>query len=300
MSTVTSSDIAKFLWPGLKSIWATTYNDYARECEDIFDTVSSDKAYEEYTGFVGLGLAREKPQGSPVHFDSWNQGFTHRATNVAWALGYTITREAIRDNQYMKIAQARTKALARSMNQTQETLGANILNRAFNSSYTFADGKELCATDHTTKAGVAFQNELTTAADLSEASIEQALIDISDLVDERGLKIAVRGMRLIIPTELQFEATRILNSTLQNDTANNAVNALKNVSLDVAVNHYLTDSDAWFIKTDVQDGLIFQNRDPAEFENDTEFNSKNMLFTGYQRYVFTAADVRGIYGSPGA
>lgn len=296
----TTSDIAKFLWPGLKKIWAAAYNDYPKECLEIFDTVSSDKAYEEYTGYVGLGLARVKAETSPVFYDKWNQGYTHRVNNVAYALGYIISREAVRDNQYAAIATARAKALGRSMAQTQETVGANVLNRAFNSSYTFADGLELCSTAHKTKAGITFQNELTTAADVSEASIEQALIDISDLVDERGLKIAVRSRKLIIPTELQWEVRRILNSTLQNDTANNAINALQSADISFAVNHYLTDADAWFIKTDVPEGMIFQNRDPAEFENDTEFNSKNMLFTGYQRYNFSAADVRGIFGSPGA
>ena len=296
----TTSDIAKFLWPGLKSIWSVAYNDYQKECMQIFDEVSSDKAYEEYTGFVGLGLSRVKTEGTAVYYDKWNQGFNHRVNNVAYALGYIITRESIRDNQYMKVSAARAKALGRSMAQTQETVGANVLNRAFNNSYTFADGVELCSTAHKTKTGLTFKNELTTAADLSQASIEQALIDISDMVDERGLKIAVKGMRMIIPTELQFEISRILDSTLQSDTAENALNALKNVKMDVAVNHYLTDADAWFIKTDVPDGLIFQNRDSAEFENDTEFNSKNMLFTGYQRYAFDAADVRGIFGSPGA
>ena len=296
----TSSDIAKFLWPGLNAIFNTSYNDYPLEFTDIFDEMPSDKAYEEYAGFVGLGLNRVKSEGSGVYYDKWNQGFVHRVNNVAYALGYIVTREAVADNQYMKATTAKTKALARSERQTKETVAANILNRAFNSSYTFADGKELCATDHLTKAGLTYKNELSTAADLSEAAIEQALIDISNFTDERGLKIAVRGMRLIIPTELQFEATRILDSTLQNDTANNAVNALKNVRMDVSVNHYLTDADAWFIKTDVPEGMIFQNRESPMFENDTDFNSKNLLFTCYSRYAFDAADVRGIFGSPGA
>jgi len=293
----TTSDIAKFLWPGLKSIWSVAYNDYPKECMQIFDEVSSDKAYEEYTGFVGLGLSRVKTEGSPVYYDKWNQGFNHRVNNVAYALGYIITRESIRDNQYMKASAARAKALGRSMAQTQETVGANVLNRAFNSSYTFADGVELCSTAHKTKTGLTFKNELTTAADLSQASLEQAYIDVADMVDERGLKIAVKVQRLIIPNELRWEAKRILESDLQSNVDLNAKNVLKSESLGVAVNHYLTDADAWFLKTDVPDGMIFQNRDAAEFENDTEFNSKNMLFTGYQRYAFDAADVRGIFGS---
>lgn len=296
----TTGDIAKFLYPGLNSIFNTEYNEYPLEFKDIFDEVSSDKAYEEYAGFVGLGLSRVKAEGAGVHYDKWNQGFVRRVTNVAYALGYIVTREAVKDNQYMKATQAKTKALARSERQTKETVAANILNRAFNNSYTYADGLELCSTAKLTKSGLTYQNELTTAADLSEAAIEQALIDISNLTDERGLKIAVRGMRLIIPTELQFEATRILESTLQNDSANNAVNALKNMRMDVTVNHYLTDADAWFIKTDVPDGMIYQNRENPMFENDTDFNSKNLLFTCYSRYAFDSPDNRAIFGSPGA
>lgn len=296
----TTGDIAKFLWPGLNSVFNTEYNEYPLEFSQIFDESKSDKAYEEYAGYVGLGLSRVKSEGSGVYYDKWNQGFTRRVTNVSYALGYTITREALADNQYMKPAKMKTKALARSERQTKETVAANILNRAFNNSYTYADGVELCSTAKLTKTGLTYQNELTTAADLSEASIEQALIDISNLTDERGLKIAIRGMRLIIPTELQFTAARILESTLQNDSANNAINALKNVKLDVAINHYLTDSDAWFIKTDVPDGLIYQNRENPIFENDTDFNSKNVLFTCYSRYQFDSADQRAIFGSPGA
>jgi hypothetical protein len=298
--SVTTGDIAKFLWPGLNGIFQTSYKDYPKQYMDIFDQESSDKAYEEYTGFVGLGLARVKGEGAAVHYDNWSQGFTRRVTNVTYALGYTITREAVNDNQYMKAAKAKTKALSRSEHQTRETVAANILNRAFNNSYTYADGLELCSTAHLTKTGLTFQNELTTAADLSESAIEQALIDISNFTDERGLKIAVRGTKLIIPTDLQFEAHRILESTLQNDSANNAVNALKTVRLGIAVNNYLTDTDAWFIKTDVDQGLIHQNRQSAILENDTDFGSKNLLFTVYSRFAFDAADPRGVFGSPGA
>lgn len=298
--TTTTGDIAKFLYPGLKAVFNTAYNDYPKEYAQIFDEVSSDKAYEERAGFVGLGLSRVKGEGAPVYYDKWNQGFVRRSTNVTYALGYSITREAVDDNQYMQPSKAKAAALARSETQTKETNAANILNRAFNSSYTYVDGLELCSTAHLTKTGLTFQNELTTSADLSEAAIEQALIDISNFKDERGLRIAVKGMRLIIPTDLQFTASRILDSTLQNDSANNAINALKNVKMDVAVNHFLTDADAWFIKTDVPEGLIFQNRQSPVFENDTDFNSKNLLFTCYSRYVFDVVDVRSIYGSPGA
>jgi hypothetical protein len=296
----TTSDIAKYLYPGLKSLFNTSYKDYPMQCTQIFDEVSSNKAYEERAGFVGLGLSRVKGEGAPIYYDKWNQGFVRRSTNVSYALGYVVTREAVDDNQYMEATRAKTKALARSEAQAKEINGANLLNRAFNSSYTYVDGLELCSTAHLTKTGLTFANELATAADLSEAAIEQALIDIADFTDERGLKIAVQGKALVVPNELQFESSRILRSDLQSGSANNDINALKSLNMPIIVNNYLTDSDAWFIKTDVPEGMILQNRQSPEFENDTDFNSKNLLFTVYSRYVFDCVDVRSIFGSPGA
>jgi phage major head subunit gpT-like protein len=297
---ITTGDMAKFLWPGLNAIFNTSYNARPNEYSKIFDEVSSDQAYEEYTGFMGLGLSRVKGEGSPIFYDTMSQGFTRRVTNVTYGLGYVITREAVNDNKYLKATKARTKELARSESETREVVAANILNRAFNSSYTYVDGVELCSLAHLTKGGLTYKNELTTAADLSEASLEQMAIDIGDFVDERGKQIAVHPKTLIIPNELQFEAIRILQSVLQNDSANNAVNAVKSLNLKIEVNHWLTDADAYFIKTDVEDGMIYQNRQAAIFENDTEFNSKNMLFTAYSRYAFDVVDVRSVFGSPGA
>jgi hypothetical protein len=299
---ITSGDFAKGLWPGLNSIFNDTYNEYPLECMEIFDSVNSNKAYEERLGFSGLGLAKVKPEGSSVSYDTMQQGFVQRTTNVVYALGYVITREARDDNQYAALGAARSKALARSMKQTKEIVAANILNRAFNNQYTGADGKELCSDQHVTKNGLTYQNELTTAADLSEATLEQMCIDIADLEDERGLKIAVMPRKLVIPRQLMFEAERILKSTLQNDTANNAINALKTKGVlreGYTVNHFLTDANNFWILTDIrgEDGLIMQKRTGLEFSNDTDFNSDNMKFKAYERYAFDWVDPRCIYGS---
>jgi len=299
---ITSGDFAKGLWPGLNAIFNDTYNEHPLECMEIFDSVSSNKAYEERLGFSGLGLAKVKPEGSSVSYDTMQQGFVQRTTNVVYALGYVITREARDDNQYAELGSARSKALARSRKQTKEIVAANILNRAFNSSYTGADGVELCSTAHLTKNGLSFQNELTTAADLSEATLEQMCIDIADFEDERGLKIAVMPRKLVIPRQLMFEAERILKSTLQNDTANNAINVLKSKNIlreGYTVNHFLTDANNFWILTDIRgdDGLIMQTRTGLEFSNDTDFNSDNMQFKAYERYAFDWVDPRCIYGS---
>lgn len=304
MSVITTSAFAKALRPGLKSIWGEAYNEKGMEWKALFpNVVNSDKNYEEYLGWSGLGLAPVKSEGSPVAYGSMQQGFVARLTNVSYALGFIITKEAREDNQYMQIAQARAKALGFSMRQTKETVGANVFNRAFNSSYTFWDGKELCATDHVTKAGLTFRNELSTAADLSEASIEQGLIDIGNFKDDRGLLVAIKGQKLIVPNALQFEACRILDSEKQNDTANNAINAIASKGMlpqGYAVNHYLTDEDAWFIITDCPQGMTYQQRQAAEFTDDNDFDTENAKFKAFERYAFSVVDVRGIFGSPGA
>jgi phage major head subunit gpT-like protein len=304
MSVITTSAFAKALRPGLKKIWGEAYAEKDQQWKDLFpNVVSSDKNYEEYLGWSGLGLAPVKSEGAPVTYGSMQQGFVARLTNVSYALGFIITKEAREDNQYMQIAQARAKALGFSMRQTKETVAANIFNRAFDSNYTFWDGKEMCATDHVTKSGYTFRNELATAADLSEASLEQALIDINDFRDDRGLRIAIKGQKLIVPKELMFEACRILDSELQNDTANNAVNAISYKGMlaqGYASNNYLTDSDAWFIITDAPNGMTYQERMGAEFTDDNEFDTENAKFKAFERYAFGPIDVRGVFGTPGA
>lgn len=302
---ITTNAFAKALWPGLNKIYNDTYKMYPEEFMAYTSKVVSDKNREEYLGFSGLGLAAKKPEGSPTRFDDMEQGFVPSVANVSFGLGFIITREARDDNQYMQIATARTKALARSARITKETVGANMLNRAFSSSYTGADGKELCATNHLTKSGLTYANELAVAADLSEAAIENAVNDIALFTDERGLRIMCKPSKLIVHTKDQWEACRILDSELRSGTANNDTNALKYksaISGGYEVNHYLTDEDAWFITTDITDmgqGLIYQERIADEFSSDNEFTTDNAQFKYYGRYQFDWLDPRGIYGSPG-
>ena len=304
--TITTSQFAKGLFPGLKKVYNDTYKMYPEEFKDFTAKVSSEKNKEEYLGFVGTGLAAKKPEGSGTKFDSMEQGFVQSVNNVSFGLGFIITREARDDNQYMEIASARTKALARSARITKETVGANMLNRAFSASYLGADGVQMISNAHKTKAGLTYSNTLATAADLSEAALEQAAIDISEFTDERGLRIMCAPSRLVVAPQNMFEADRILNSTLQNDTANNAINALRNQSIvknGYTTNHYLNDPDAWFVTTDITDmgeGLIYQERLADEFSSDNEFTTDNAQFKYYGRYAFSWLDPRGIYGSAGA
>lgn len=304
--TVNTSNFAKALWPGLNKIFQDNYKMYAPEHKDFTSTVKSDKSREEYMGYMGLGLAAKKPQGSATKFQDMEQGFVPTVTNVSFGLGYIITREMRDDNQYMEIATAWTQGLARSARITKETVGANMLNRGFNSSYTGADGVELFSTAHVTKAGLTYANELATAADLSEAALEQAVTDISLFTDERGLRIACQPRKLVVHAENQWEACRILDSELQSGTDFNDINALKNKSAipkGYGVNHYLTDEDAWFITTDITEmgkGLIYQERLADEFASDNEFTTDNAQFKYYGRYAFDWLDPRGAYGSPGA
>lgn len=289
------------LWPGIRKWYGTAYTDYPVQYDKLFDKFSSDKAWEEFVGKVGLGLAVVKAEGAPVTYDSEQQGFTTRVQHVNYALGFIITQEMIDDDQYMVVGERRSKALARSMRHTKEINAANVYNRAFNSSYTFGDGKEMCATDHPNVSGGTWSNELTTAADISEASLEQAIIDISNFTDDRGLLIAAKAKRLIISRDQWFDVERILKSNLRVDTANNDLNALKTLGVipEVVINDYLTDTDAWFIRTDI-DGLAYVERKADTFDQDNDFDTKNAKFMAQGRYSFTVYDPRSIFGSPGA
>jgi phage major head subunit gpT-like protein len=304
MSVMTTGNFSKLLWPGIKKIHGDTYNAHKTEYTEIFKKESSDKAYEEYQGLSGFGLAQRKPEGEGVAFDTMRQGYTTRATNVVYALGFIITREAYDDDQYGKLAAQRSRALAKSMRQTKEIVGANIINRAFTSGYTYGDGKVLCATDHPNVAGGTFSNTLAVASDLNQAALEQMAIDLMNFTDDRGLKIAVMPRKLLLHPSETFNAERILKSALEYDTANNAINALKSKNVfpeGIAVNHYLTDPDAFFILTD-QEGLVYQERRADEFEPTAEndWDTENARFKASSRYTFTAFDPRAIYGSPGA
>ena len=301
---ITTGSLTKALWPGVNAWYGETYNEWPVEYTDLFAEASSSKAFEEDVGVSGFGLAVEKSEGFGVSYDDARQSFITRYINRTYCLGFQITEEAVEDNQYNLAVLGRkdAKALAFSMRQTKEILGANVYNRAFNSSYVFGDGKELCATDHPKYAGGTFANELAVAADLSEASLEQALIDIAGFTNDRGLKIAVLAQSLIIPKEFQFEAYRILKSELQSNSANNDINAIRAMGLfpgGVKVNHYLTDSDAWFIRTNCPEGMKYFNRLDNSFKPDNDFSTGNALFKARFRCSFGNTDPRGVFGSPG-
>jgi len=303
MSTVTTGDLAKALWPGVNAWTNQSYDMYPEEWKDVFTEYKSTKNFEEDVSISGTGLLTEKPEGDGIQNKDFKQSFIQRYTHIVYGSGFILTREMIEDNQYREVAEQYARMLGKSCKETKENVGANVINRGFNSSYTGYDGVELFSLLHKLGKGGTYQNELTTAADLSEAALEQATIDIAGLVDDAGLQIAVKPRKLIVPRQLAYDAERILASNLQNNTAQNAVNALKSMSAipeGFSLNHYLTDADAWFIKTDIQDGMkLFQRRN-RELTNDTDFNSENMKFKITERYVFGWTDPRGMYGSPGA
>lgn len=301
MSTITTSSFAKMLWPGLNAIYGKAYSEYPEEWSKLFEKNKSSKAYEEDVGYSGFGLAGVKSEGAPLDYDSDRQGFTTRYNHVTYATGFVITREMYEDDQYAVVGGRKAKALAYSMRQTKEIVGANILNRAFTAAYAGGDGVELCSTAHLNVSGGTWANELTTAADLSEAALEQACIDIANFTNDRGLRIAVRPKKLVIPVQLTFEAKRILGSDGRVATADNDLNALRELAMvpEITVNHYLTDADAWFIMTDAPDGLKYFERRGDQFEMDNDFDTENAKFKATARYSFGWSDPRGIFGSPG-
>lgn len=303
MAVITTGNHPKALWPGIARWWGTSYNEFPKEYTDLVDVMKSNKAYEEDVETSGFGLAPVKAQGAATSYDEDLQGFTKRYTHVAYSLGYIVTREERADNLYTEVSKRRSRNLAFSMSQTKENVVANIYNRAFNSSYTGGDSKELLATDHPTRSGT-FSNELTTAADISETSLEDMVIQIMGATNSRGLKIALMPKTLIVPRQLIFEAERILKSTQQSGTANNDVNALRSLGSipgGVKVNHYLTDPDAWFIRTNLPTaGLTLFQRDAIEFTQDNDFDTDNAKAKSYERYSVGWTDPRTLYGSAGA
>lgn len=300
--TITTGNHPKALWPGVKAWFGRSYNEHTPEYPDLFEMDTSERSYEEDVELTGFGLAPVKPEGGGVSYDSETQGYIARYTHVAYALGYICTYEELQDNLYEVVSKRRAQALAFSARQTKENVHANVYNRAFNSSFTFGDGKELLATDHPSLAGP-WSNELSPAADLSEASLEDLCIQIMGARNSRGLKISLMPKALIVPRQLWFEANRILKSTLQNDTANNALNVLKSTNAipgGIKVNHYLTDQDAFFMRTNAPRGMIRYQREEYSFFRDNDFNTRNALSAFYERYSAGATDPRGLYGSSGA
>jgi hypothetical protein len=301
MAVITTGSHPKALWPGVYAWFGAKYNEHPQQYTKLFDIKSSSKNYEELVEQTGFGLAPVKAEGSSTAYDSHAQGVTARGTNVAYSLGYIVTREEKADNLYSEVSMQRAASLAFSMAQTRENVGANVYNRAFNNSYTGGDGKELCATDHGSLAGDQ-SNELATAADLSEASLEDLTIQIMDAKNSKGLKISLQPKSLIVPTALVYDAQRILESTLRSQSADNDINALRSMSIipEVVVNNYLTDSDAWFIRTNAPSGLCWFDREPVQFSKDEDFDTDNAKAKAYMRFIPFWGDWRGLYGTPGA
>ncbi len=299
---ISRGQLVKELEPGLNALFGLEYNNYANEHAEIFDTENSDRAFEEEVMLSGFANAPIKAEGTSISFDSAQETFTARYTHETLALAFAITEEAIEDNLYDRLASRYTKALARSMANTKQVKAAAVLNNAFSSSSAGGDGKELCATDHPIVAGTD-RNELSTAADLNETSLEQSLIDIAAFTDERGLKIAARGVKMIIPSALQFTAERLMKSAGRTGTADNDINAVASKGMipqGYVVNNYLTDTDAFFIKTDVPNGLKHFVRSPLKTAMEGDFTTGNVRYKARERYSFGFSDWRGIFGSPGA
>jgi hypothetical protein len=305
MSLITTSSFAKALWPGVNAWYGKAYNEYPTEWDKLFDKNSSTRNYEEDVGLSSFGTLVVKPEGMPITYDTERQGFTTRYTHVVYGLGFIVTREAMDDDQYDVVAKNKAEGLAFSVRQTKELIGASVYNKAFTGSGnpTYGDGQVAIYNAHPNVAGGTQSNTLTTASDLSEAALEQAYIDISLLKNDRGLQISLLPQSLIIPPTLEFEANRILKSSGRVASDANDINALKETgkfSKGIVVNHYLTDPDAWFIRTNAPHGMKYFSRIDDSFSMDNDFDTENAKFKVYSRFAFGMTDWRGIYGSPGA
>ncbi len=306
---ISRSQLVKELEPGLNALFGLEYKSYENEHAEIFDIESSDRAFEEEVMLSGFGNAQVKAEGQGVSFDDAQETFTSRYTHETIALAFSITEEAIEDNLYDRLASRYTKALARSMANTKQVKAANVLNNGFDGNFAGGDGVSLFGNNaggvivnHPTLAGT-FSNQLQTPADLNETSLEQSLIDIAAFTDERGLKIAARGMKLIIHPNQQFTAERLMESKGRTNTADNDINAIVSrgmVPQGYVINHYLTDTDAFYIKTDVPNGMKMFNRSPIKTSMEGDFDTGNVRYKARERYSFGFSDPRGMYASAGA
>ena len=300
---ISRNQLVKELEPGLNALFGLEYQQYDNEHTQIYTTESSDRAFEEEVMLSGFGQAKVKPEGSGVEFDKAQETFTARYTHETISLGFAITEEAIEDNLYDRLASRYTKALARSMAQTKQIKAAAPLNNGLPSgSFNSGDGVTLFNTAHPTISGT-FSNTLATAADLNETSLEQSLIDINAFTDERGLKIAAKAVRMVIPSALQFTAERLMKSQQRTGTADNDINALASMGMvagGYSINHFLTDPDSFYLITDVPNGMKHLERAPLTTKMEGDFDTGNVRYKARERYVFGVSDPRGIYASPGA
>jgi len=301
MAVIFTGNHPKALWPGVKAWFGVGYGEHPEEYRDLFDIESSGQAWEEDVMMKGFGLMPIKIEGMASTYQGQTQGYVSRYTHVAYSLGFIVTYEELKDNLYAKVAGSRAKALGFSKRQTKENVGANVYNRAFNASYLGGDGLELLSTLHVSTAGT-WSNELYPAADISETALEDLCIQIMGMTDENGLKIALQPMSLIVPRQLWFEANRILKSTLQNDSANNALNVLRSTNAlpgGIKVNHYFTDPDAYFMRTNCPDGMKCYQRDSYDLMKDNDFETDNAKAKTYDRYSFGWSDPRSVVASAG-
>jgi hypothetical protein len=301
---ISRAQLAKELEPGLNALFGMEYDRYENQHAEIYTTESSDRAFEEEVMLSGFGAAPNKSEGNAVNFDDAGEAYTARYNNETIALAFSITEEAIEDNLYDRLGSRYTRALARSMAHTKQVKAASILNNAFTGGASAGgDGVALCSTAHPLVNGGTLSNTPAVAADLNETSLEDALINIAGYVDERGLKVALRGMKLILPRQLQFIAERIMVSNLRVGTADNDANAIKSMGMvpdGYAVNDFLNDPDAWWVKTDAPRGFIHFERTPMATNMESDFDTGNMRYKARERYSFGFSDPRCVFGSPGA
>jgi len=301
---ISRAQLSKELEPGLNALFGMEYNRYENQHAEIFDTEASDRAFEEEVMLSGFGAAPTKTEGSSISYDDAQEAYTSRYTHETVALGFSITEEAVEDNLYDRLSSRYTRALARAMAHTKQVKAASILNNAFTAGASAGgDGVALCDASHPLTNGSTFANEPSTAADLNETSLEDALISIAGFVDERGLIIALRGTKLIIPRQLQFVAERLMATNLRVGTADNDINALRNMGMlpeGYVVNDYLTDTDAFFIKTDSPNGFKHFERAALTTQMEPDYDTGNMRYKARERYSFGFSDPRCVFGSPGA
>lgn len=299
---ITTGNAAKLLWPGLNARWGASYTEHDVEYTDLVDVFDSDMAYEEDQEMTGFGLAPIKTQGASIVYDTAGQGVTTRYTHLNYGLGFILTEEMIEDNQYEKIGMQKTGNLAFSLRQTKENVVANLYNRGFSTSYPIGDAAAMLSASHPSLSGNQ-SNILSTAADISEASLEDLCVQIMNAQNSRGMKIGVMPQALIVSTQQIFDANRIVKSSGQNDTANNAINAIRATGMfpgGIKVNHYLTDTDAFFIRTNVKESVKLFQRKAATFAQDGDFDTSNLKYKATERYSVGCSDWRGVYGSAGA
>ena len=301
---ITRSQLVKELEPGLNALFGLEYKRYENEHEAIFSIETSDRAFEEEVMLTGFGSAPVKTEGAGMAYDTAQESFTARYTHETIAMAFALTEEAIEDNLYDRLSVRYTKALARSMSNTKQVKAASVLNNGFTGgSFAGGDGVALMSTAHPTAMGPDFSNRPAVAADLNETSLEQGIIDIAAFTDERGLKVALTARKLVVPKELQFTAERLMKTSLRVGTADNDINAIVSMGLipeGYVVNHYLTDTDAFFLLTDAPNGLKMFNRSPVKTAFEGDFETGNVRYKARERYSFGFSDPRGLFGSPGA